>query len=232
MPQTHLPHILLKEKPGQIIFTTPRQGGQKPELPPRNREEHATFLSNRLKEAWLNAENEKKLAVYHHTRKGIYLEFKGEAGYELTTKSLENQRSKDKRKWIRLLNVRTVTHIHVDEITKEEKESKETFATIFVPNSQKKHFSKLISKYATELNYWGNFKNKALVESISDIQNSLTVESFWQDDPNLIPADEPKWCEVWLSSDSDEVIHRFEDTLHQLNINSKRGRLWGFNLCA
>lgn len=37
MPQTHLPHILLKEKPAESIFTKPRSGGQKPELPKRDR---------------------------------------------------------------------------------------------------------------------------------------------------------------------------------------------------
>lgn len=105
MPQTHLPHILLKEKPAESIFTYPKEGGPNPEQPKRDREKHANFLLNRLKDAWLNAENEKKRAVSHITRKGVYLEIKGEEGYELTTKSLENQRSKDKNKWIRLLGV-------------------------------------------------------------------------------------------------------------------------------
>jgi len=225
MPQTHLPHILLKEKPAESIFTNAKGGGQNPELPERDREKHANFLLDRLKDAWLKAENEKKRAVSHIARNGVYLEIKGEAGYELTTKSLENQRSRDKNKWIRLLNVRKVKHIHIDEITKEENELYETVATIFVPVSQKKYFANMISKYATELHYMGNFKNKALVESISDIQNALLVPSFWQDDLDIIPADKPEWCEVWLSNDSDEMIHRFEGCLKDLKIISKQGHI-------
>lgn len=225
MPRTHLPHILLKEKPAESIFTSPKGGGQNPKLPERDRKKHANFLLNRLKDAWLKAENEKKRAVSHSTRNGVYLEIKGEEGYELTTKSLENQRSKDKKKWIRLLNVRKVKHIHIDKITKEEEELYETIATIFVPVSQKKYFANKISKYATELTKTDKFMNKALVESISDIQNALLVESFWQDHRDLIPADKSEWCEVWLSNDSDEVIHRFDRCLKDLRIISKHGHI-------
>jgi len=57
MPQTHLPHILIKEKPTESIFTNPKGGGQNPELPEREREKHARFLTDRLANAWLNVRN-------------------------------------------------------------------------------------------------------------------------------------------------------------------------------
>ena len=190
-------------------------------MPNRNRGEHSAFLARQLASAWENAEHE--AVVYHATKLGVYLEIKGEEGFDLATKSLESQTGRDKSKWIRLLNVRTAEHTQLDDATNEEIKTPETFATIFVPNSKKEYFFKRISKYANELSRYGNYKHKTLVESISDIQKALLVESFWQDDSTLIPSDEPEWCEVWLSSDSMDVIHRFDELLVQQQVNSKNG---------
>jgi hypothetical protein len=61
---------------------------------------------------------------------------------------------------------------------------------------------------------------------MSDIQKALLVESFWQDDRTLIPSDEPEWCEVWLSTDSMDVIRRFDELLVQQQVNSKTGCIY------
>lgn len=221
MPLGNLPHIVLRDPPDRLRFTSTSRGGPNSDLPNRNRGEHSAFLTRQLASAWENAEQE--AAVYHVTKRGIYLEIRGEDGFDLATKSLESQTGRDKSKWIRLLNVRTAEHTHLDGATNEEINTTETFATIFVPNSKKEYFFKRISEYANEVSRFGNYKHKSLVESMSDIQKALLVESFWQDDRTLIPSDEPEWCEVWLSSDSMDVIRRFEEFLVQQQVNSKTG---------
>ena len=65
--------------------------------------------------------------------------------------------------------------------------------------------------------------NAGLINSITDVRNALLIESFWQDAKELIPADQPEWCEVWLSSEQDDVIHRFESLLRDHNIEAKSG---------
>lgn len=221
MPLGNLPHIVLPDPPEIQGFTGTSGGGHDSYLPNRNRGEHSAFLTRQLASAWENAEQE--AAVYHVTKRGIYLEIRGEDGFDLATKSLESQTGRDKSKWIRLLNVRTAEHTHLDGATNEEINTTETFATIFVPNSKKEYFFKRISEYANEISRFGNYKHKSLVESMSDIQKALLVESFWQDDRTLIPSDDPEWCEVWLSSDSMDVICRFDELLAQQQVNSKNG---------
>ena len=76
------------------------------------------FLARQLASAWENAEHE--AVVYHATKLGVYLEIKGEEGFDLATKSLELQTGRDKSKWIRLLNVRTAEHTQLDDATNEE----------------------------------------------------------------------------------------------------------------
>ena len=217
----NLPHLVLTEPPQIQGFTGTGGGGHDSSLPSRDRGEHSAFLTRQLASAWNNAEQE--AAVYHVAKRGIYLEIRGAEGFDLATKSLESQTGRDKSKWIRLLNVRTAEHTHLDGVTNEEINSTETFATIFVPNCKKEYFFKKILEYANEVSRFGNYKNKSLVESMSDIQKALLVESFWQDERTLIPSEEPEWCEVWLSSDSIEVIRRFDALLEQQHVNSKSG---------
>jgi len=147
----------------------------------------------------------------------VYLEFRGAQGYELVTKSLENRRSAKSENWTRLLNIRTVREDAFDP------GSETIYATVYVPNSQRDKFFNLIEKYATEETPTGKPQHAPLVESISSIRKALDVESFWQDAKTLIPTETPQWCEVWLSSDQDEVIERFAALLNEHQINSKCG---------
>jgi len=97
-------HILLSQSPAEEAFTSTGSGGREPRIPERDRQAHSDFLFRRLQAAWKTAEGEQ--AVTHVTRKGIYLEFKSEPGFDLMTKSLEDRRSPSRDKQIRLLNVR------------------------------------------------------------------------------------------------------------------------------
>jgi len=131
-----LPHIVLTNPPDERGFTSISQRGAQKRIPNRDRELHSAFLQGKLQRAWDEAEDEQ--AVYHVTRKGIYLEFKGEQGYELVTKSLEERRSKDSEKWIRLLNIRSEAEIRPNHETSEQEEVETTYATVFVPHNKKK----------------------------------------------------------------------------------------------
>jgi hypothetical protein len=70
----------------------------------------------------------------------------------------------------------------------------------------------------------GDGKQATLINSISDIRRSV-VESFWQDEQELLPGNDPLWIEVWLSNDQDSVIERFGELLRQQNIEQAEGVL-------
>jgi hypothetical protein len=211
----NLPHLVVADF-SQESFTGTGGGPQIPR-PPRARNEHSALLRQQLNQAWTEAEND--AVVYQSHRNGVYLEFKGEEGYRLITKSLEKLNGSSTNR-TRLLNVRK--ELVQTEIGAPPKEI--VFATIFVPNAKKELLFKQIDKYASEDNARsGQPKNAALLESVSNIRKALEIESFWQDVKDLIPKDSPEWCEVWLSSDQDEVIQRFNTLLSQQQINSTTG---------
>lgn len=212
--ETNLPHLVVTEFE-RADYTGTGRGGGNNHTPPRVRNEHSERLKQQLAQAWEESKNDQ--VVYKAHRNGIYLEFKGEPGYNLLTKSLESRQGKDEEKWVRLLNVRSVKE-DISDTT-----SETTYATVFVPTRQKEKFFKTIETYATKQTESGNPKHAALVESISSIRKALEIESFWQDDKSLIPNETPEWCEVWLSSDQPGVIEQFEGLLADQKINSKSG---------
>lgn len=214
MLQDKFSHIVLLKPPEKLKFTSPKSGGSKINIPQRNRQQHSEFIKQQLTKAWENAKSD--IAISHSDKNGIYLEFMGEPGFDLLTKSLENMRPKEK---IRLCNIRT-------EKSKEESLGDMTYATVFVPNTQKKYFFTKIKKYAEENLGSGEPKNKNLIESISNIRAAL-LRSFWQDDYSDIPKDINIWCEAWLRYDSEtnskynEVTERFKKILDDRQITFK-----------
>ncbi len=220
MPKEYYKHIILQKDPEQTLYTSLHQRGEEKNIPKRNRQSHSGFLMRKLEQAWKESENEQ--AVYHSTRSGVYLEFKSDPGADLITKSLEVMRSHK----VRLLNVRTLKDTVVDSSTGEEKERETTYATVYVANEKRNYFFDRIEKYANEIDSRsGKPKNYNLVNSIGDIRKALLIDSFWQDNPKLIPETSPRWCEVWLSNDTEEVIDRFERLLEQMKIESKPGKI-------
>ena len=216
---TNLPHLVVTEyEHGN--FTSTNQGGSKKTRPSRVRGDHSRLLRNQLEQAWIDAGADE--VVCRSDRNGVYLEFKGEPGYELVAKSLENLRGKKSENWTRLLNIRKEKE--VVQFEGEIQEQEVVFATIYVPNSKKEMIFRQIEKYATEeIARSGLPKNAALLESVSSIRKALEVESFWQDAKNLIPTDDPEWCEVWLSSEQEEIVQRFELLLSEQEIYFKSG---------
>jgi hypothetical protein len=217
---TNLPHILLTNLPEPIAFTSPLSGGSHKPIPPRDRQSHSNFLKRKLQEAWEEAQAENRQVVAHTTRSGIYLEFKSYPGVDLITKSLEDMRSSQK---IRLLNRREETITIHNESTGEEEQQIVTYATVFVPNDKIQKFTRKFEEYAEKTRANGNPYHADLVNSIADLSKALLVDSFWQDAKDLQPDDNPEWCEVWLSSDSQATINRFNQLLEQQHINAQSG---------
>lgn len=200
-------HIFLQNPPRSLKFKNPRRGSEKPRIPQRDRVEHSAYLMQRLEATW--AEVERRQAVVHVERHGAYLDFVSDPGADLILKSLE-----DRKAGIRLLNVRS----------EGDGDRKTTYATIYVPHPKRGHFLRKITKYAEEDSRSGKPKNQNLVNSIADIRRSV-LESFWQDRRELLPGTDPVWVEVWLSSESTEVIQHFDTLLQQQNIAKTEGVL-------
>ncbi len=205
-------HIFLPGPTRTQGFTNPRRGGANPRIPDRDRALHSDYLQQRLAETWVQEEQvrQQRQAVVHVERHGAYIEFVGEPGFELAIQSLEHMRS-----GIRLQNVRT----------EGQGESKRTLATLYVPHDKRRYFLKKIQDYAKQTTTTNKPKNAKLVNSISDIRLAV-LESFWRpEERSLMPGDNPEWVEVWLSSNQDELVGRFEELLQTLGLESAEGVL-------
>ncbi len=201
-------HIKLSGPNESFNYTSVSSGRDNSRIPSRSREQHGNKIYQQLKQAWQESENE--FLVAHPERTGIYLEFVSSPGFELVIRSLE-----DLRQGIRLCNVRTETK----NIENEEEEI--TLATVFIPNDKRSFFFKKAEQYLSEETESGKPKNARLIDSIEELRTALLIESFWTDDKSLIPDKEPEWCEVWLRSDRDNVVERFESILSEQQIYSK-----------
>lgn len=212
MPGERYSHIFLSGYERTQGFTSPRQGGSSPRIPTdRDRAKHSGFLKKRLEEAWTSSDQHQLNVAVHVERHGAYLEFEGAPGFDLMIQSLENLNA-----GIRLLNVRT----------EGEGTSKKVLATVYVPHAQRSFFLRKIQAYASEIDGRNNKpKFSKLINSISDIRTA-TLRSFWRvEEWTLIPKDAPAWVEVWLRSDNDLVISRFEALLKTLRIELADGVL-------
>ena len=217
MPAERYHHIVLGGPTGQNEFTTTSSGRGDLRIPERHRESHGAYIKRKLELAWRESDSEQ--AASHVDRNGVYIEFISDPNADLVTKSLEDLGSKK----IRLLNVRTIKKPELNEETGELEEEDITYATVYVAHDKKSYFINKIKKYLEENTSKGDPRNAPLINSIADIRKALLVESFWQDPGVSPPTDEPEWCEVWLSSHSDDVINRFEALLHEHQIPSKDG---------
>ncbi|HHT7200690.1 S8 family peptidase [Bacillus paranthracis] len=182
---------------------TSKQRGRSKLAPDRDRREHGQYLQRQLDRLWRTAkENDvSRMAVSLPIKQGTYIEFESSPDFELTTKSLE-----DRRKGIRLLNVRSV----IDD----GKEIKK--ATVFVPNGEEKIYLKKLADYLEQETDKGKPKNQKLVASIENIKLAV-LESFWAPSQVAwIPKEQPEWCEIWLSSDNDDIEMGFRELVSRV----------------
>lgn len=188
--------------------------GSAPRLPERDVASHSAKLLAQFEEIWSQKKEiqKEREAEKISTREGTYLSFTSAIEHDLITTSLENI-----KKGIRLLNIK-------QESTPEGLEKIK--ATVYIPNGQEGYFINKIEEYQTKVVPSGNPKNAPLVNSIEDVTTAL-LESMWTDKESLIPADNSKWCEVWLNVDSvndneQNQIANFYNQLESLKISYKR----------
>jgi hypothetical protein len=188
-------HIFVTDLAKSEQFTSTKSGGGKPNIPIRNRDTHAAYLTNKFQQikAQIAELKEETTALSLPAREGTYLEFESNINAELITKSLEDSRAK-----IRLLNVKTVT----------QNENQVVKATVYIPKGKESVFVKKIEEYLTQDvlskdKLTSKPKNDSLIRSIEDVKLAI-LESFWpESEKGKIPDNVPKWCEVWLRVDDD-----------------------------
>lgn len=178
--RNNLPNIIIEEKGLSLQYTPVNGGGNPPRIPYRSsRTEHGKYIERQLQVAWDKAKEQdtQRKAVSATVRGGVYLEVKGQEGFDLITKSLEATNQK-----VRLLNVK-----HEDTV----------IATVFIPDNKKDFFFKKIKKYSETDN------KEVVIGTIESISLAI-LESFWIGDKSDIPGDDHKWCEIWLRYDVGE----------------------------
>lgn len=141
---------------------------------------HASYIRGQMENCKQQSLTQKQVAAIKY-KGGMYLEFSGEANYELATKSLENR-----QQGVRLLNVRTENGV--------------VKATVYVPEGKENFFLKRINAYETETVASGNPKHNDLIGSIENIKLAM-LEAFWTDVPEELPTAQKIRCEVWLRYD-------------------------------
>ncbi len=199
-----LQNILIDEKGENFSYTPINGGGRVLKVPERrSRKEHALNLTTQMNKANECALNETQNVVATSARDGIYLQIKGKEGYDLITKSLENENQN-----VRLLNVKKE-----DDVIK---------AAVYVPSGKENFFLKKINKYAdTE-------KGSDVIATIEEITNA-TVEALWIGKKDSIPKENKQWCEIWLryniKESVEKVIGKFKYVCQQLCIKIKDNKI-------
>lgn len=214
-------HIIIPQGIKEAIgYSSIVSGGGRSFIPERNRQIHAQYLRKRFDT--IKAENTKvkqqMTALSLPERRGTYLEFSSALGYDLVSKSLENQ-----KKGIRLLNIRQVTT---------EDDQKQTLATIYIPHGEEKVLLGKLHKYATEESN-GKPKNDILFRSIEDVKLAL-LEALWTDNQEDFPTEKDDWYEVWIrisgieKATIDQQCNRFKTSLQSLRIPYKKDSILTF----
>lgn len=130
---SNLDNLYIRRPATNFNYKPISRPGGKPKYPIRtNRRTHADRLKEQLNKAWKLAE-QKQLeikAVSVPSRQGIYLEIKGQEGYELLTDGLEYTGQGDS---VRICNIKTAG---------EEDKQKIISSTVFVPNNKRNFFIK------------------------------------------------------------------------------------------
>lgn len=185
-----LPHIIVSGFKSPDDYVSPNSA-PRPKFPERNRAEHANHLLAQIQSIKTQVqENRENIPRGAPAPDGVYLEFEGQAGFDLKLQSLELP-----SQGIELLTVKTFTENDQDKIV----------ATLFVPNDKVATFIKKIEQYRDEDTKGGNPQNGPLVNGIENVRLAV-VRSLWTDLDDLFPAaTEDIWWEVWLRATSDAI---------------------------
>lgn len=202
--QRTLSHIYLQGHGQREDFTSPRSGGGDPNIPPRDRVQHALQIERALTQA-LEAANEQIAArdvEIAGGAKGFYLEFDILREQQSLLDRLEDRRG---RQHIDLVSVRPSGADPENLIS----------ATVFVPESKKDSYLKKVEDYRTKETRSGKPRNEPLIASINNVRLAQ-VQSLFTDDQRLFPAEgQQAWWEVWLRPETRPV---FEHAAARLNV--------------
>ena len=190
-PRSRQRHFFLKQGLHRYgaLYRSPRQGGQRPVVPERDRAHHGGALLGQVDTLRVQADaaREAQQAAGMDEGLGLQVEFESFPEIELAFERLARERS-----GIELLNVR-----HTDD---------RTCATVFVPDGKLDHFERLIRDYLEEKrDSAGRVRdNRTLVDTVRAIRVA-TLQALWTDEDAEFPTEEEgslRW-EVWLPARGD-----------------------------
>lgn len=197
------PHLVLADTSKAQPFTSPSGGGGgNAEIPKLDRAQHGASLKAQLTALKAVAKNAHNAQTAQGLQSGLGLQisFVGQPNIDLPFVSLGNERSRDPRKQIEVLSVRS--------------DGNSTIANVFVPDGKLEHFEKYVAEYLAEKkNINGDvIDHSDLLNAIATIR-SAEIKALWTDDPALLPQDvsEQFWWEVWLPvrGNADDVVEDF-----------------------
>lgn len=175
-----LKHLLLSQT-AVIESFSPRGGGPRFNVPPRNRHRHATKLLSQFRGIRTDVEGiqEERQSLGFNPEAGVVLQFESRADFPLKFESLDLR-----SQGIELLSVKQVEG--------------RTIAICYVPHGRLEIFIEKIEAYRDEETKKGRPKNNPLVASIETVQLAA-VDALWTDDIESLPRlNQRFWWEVWL----------------------------------
>ena len=190
-----------------------RGGGDRPEIPERNRAQHARKLQGQMNEVRTAAESARQAQQEAGMEEslGIQVEFESFPDIELAFESLARERS-----GIELQNLR-----HEDQ---------KTYATVFVPDGKLNHFEGLILNYLSEKKDSRGYPrdNRRLIDAIQQIRVA-SLRALWTDAVEIFPTvdEEPFWWEVWLPirGNQEATAEAFRERAEALGMQVTQGSL-------
>ena len=207
-------HFILEGFTETEAYRSPQRGGQRSDVPERDRVTHGGALRVQVGELRVHADaaREAQEAAGLEEGLGLQVEFESFPEIELAFESLARER------WgIELLNVR-----HADD---------RTHATVFVPDGKLDHFERLIRDYLDERrNRAGRaYDHRTLIDAIREIR-AASLRALWTDTDVEFPRAEEGslWWEVWLPvrKDRKAVIAAFLERAEAQEMRVAPGHLF------
>ena len=207
-------HFILEGFTETEPYRSLQRGGQRSDVPERDRASHGGALRVQMEELRVHADTarEAQEAAGLDEGLGLQVEFESFPEVELAFESLARERS-----GIELLNVRQV--------------GDRTHATVFVPDGKLDHFERLIRDYLDERrNRAGRaYDHRTLIDAIRETRAG-SLRALWTDtDAEFPTTDEgPLWWEVWLPirRDRKAVIASFRERAEAQAMRVAAGNLF------
>ena len=184
-----LPHLIVTGTAAAAAFT-PRGGGARLNIAPRNRAGHANKLIGQFEglRTDFDAIRAERVANGFDIRDGLQLEFESANDFQLKFESLDLR-----NQGIELLSVA--------------RRDGKMIAVCFVPDGKLDYFIRKIEEYRDEVTpKSGKPKNEPLIANIENVRMAA-VDALWTDNRARLPGnDVPIWWEIWLRRDDAQAV--------------------------